>query len=341
MKIDWLKKTTLIGILLGGFFSNNLQAENITGTGASFPAPLYEKWAQLYKEKTGIILDYKATDSGVGVKQVLAKMVDFGASDKPLDKQALDKNALIQFPTVMGGIVPVFSLRGIKPGGLKLTGEVLADIYMGNILSWNDKAITDLNPGVKLPDLYITVVHRNDESGTTFLFTDYLSKVHKKWKDKFGAKGSLSWPVGVAGKGNEGVASYVDRVEGALGYVEFAYAKKNKLSYAQLKNKSGKFVTPSADAFKAAGASAKWESENDFQITLTNVDGDNVWPITGATFVLLHNDPESAAKTKEVLKFFDWAYDNGDAMAGELDYVPMPKPVVELVKKAWKEKIKS
>jgi phosphate transport system substrate-binding protein len=340
MKIHWRKKAILMLVLWGGALSNNLNANEILGTGASFPAPLYEKWAQLYKEQTGITVTYKPVNSGAGVSQVMARKVDFGASDRPLEKDVLDKNALMQFPTAIGGVVPVVSLRGIKAGDLKLTGEVLANIFMGNILSWNDKAITDLNPGVKLPDLLITVVHRSDDSGTTFLFTDYLSKESKVWKDKYGANGAIAWPLGVGGIGNGGVASYVDRIEGAVGYVEFAHAKKQNLAYIQLKNPSGQFVMPSSEAFEAAAGFAKWESVSDFQLILTNIEGKTVWPMTGATFVLLPKGAEDAAKSKEVLNFFEWAYDDGGVAASELDYVPMPKNVVDIIKRAWAKKIK-
>lgn len=338
MKAFRMIKTIVTGFFLGIVLSGCVESQTITGAGGSFSAPLYEKWAELYKGKSGVTITYKATNSGDGLGQIIDRKVDFGASDKPFDKDTLDKHQLMQFPAVIGGVVPVVSLKGVKPGDLKLTGAVLADIYMGNILSWNDKAIVDLNPGLKLPDLLITVVHRHEDSGTTYLFTDYLSKESKVWKDKYGANGAIAWPAGVAGVGNEGVASYVDRVEGALGYVEFSYAQRKKLAYAQLKNQNGKFITPSVEAFQAAGASANWQSAANFQLILTNVKGEGVWPITGATFILVPRDSGNSQKTKDVLTFFDWAYENGDTAARDLGYMSMPKSVIDLVKKYWQEK---
>ena len=311
----------------------------ITGAGASFPYPLYAKWADTYKKETGVSLNYQSIGSGGGIKQIEAKTVDFGASDKPLDEKKLKEDDLTQFPTVVGGVVPVFNLEGIKDGGVKLTGDILAQIYMGKITKWNDAAIVAINPGVSLPDKVITVVHRSDGSGTSFLFTNYLSQVNKDWKEKVGADTSVSWPAGVGGKGNEGVASYVGRIGGAIGYVEYAYAKQNKLTSAQLQNKSGKFVEPSASAFQEAAASAKWDSVPNFYLILTDVEGDKVWPIVGATFILMEKKPKNPKQIKAVLDFFRWAYEKGDALATDLDYVPLPNSVVNLIEQSWKENI--
>lgn len=311
----------------------------ITGAGASFPYPLYAKWAQSYQKETGVSLNYQSIGSGGGIKQIEARTVDFGASDKPLDEAKLKSDDLTQFPTVVGGVVPVVNLEGVKDGGLQLTGDALAQIYLGKITKWNDKAIADLNPGVALPDKVITVVHRSDGSGTSFLFTNYLSQVSPEWKDKVGADTSVSWPAGVGGKGNEGVASYVGRIEGAIGYVEYAYAKQNKLTSARLQNKSGKFVTPSADAFKEAAASADWEKAPHFYLILTNVEGEKVWPIVGATFILMEKKPKNPGQSKAALDFFRWAYAHGDKLATELDYVPLPKNVVDLIEKSWVSEI--
>jgi phosphate transport system substrate-binding protein len=315
---------------------------DITGAGATFPYPIYAKWADAYKQQTGVGLNYQSIGSGGGIKQIRSKTVDFGASDAPLKADELDKDGLLQFPMVMGGVVPVVNLDGVNPGQMKLTGKVLADIYLGKISKWNDPQIAALNPGVRLPDQAITVVHRADGSGTTFIFTNYLSKVSSEWKDKVGNNASVSWPAptSTGGKGNEGVASFVQRIKGAIGYVEYAYAKQNKMTYTQLQNRSGAFVSPNDKTFQSAAAGADWKNAPGFYEILTDEPGPNSWPITGATFILMHKTQADAAKAKEVLKFFNWAYENGDNMALELDYIPMPDDVVKLVQAAWKSQIK-
>jgi phosphate transport system substrate-binding protein len=278
--------------------------------------------------------------SGAGIKQIKAKTVDFGASDMPLAADELNKEGLFQFPAIMGGVVPVVNLDGIAPGQLKLTGPVVADIYLGKVAKWNDPAIAALNPGVKLPATDITVVHRADGSGTSFLFTDYLSKSSPEFKSKIGAGTAVKWATGVGGKGNEGVAANVQRIKGSIGYVEWAYAKKNKMSHTQLKNRDGSFLQPDDDAFKAAAANADWAKAPGFAVVLTDQAGKASWPITGASYILMHKAQGDAAKGKEVLKFFDWAYKNGDAAATELDYVPMPDAVTKLVEDQWKTNLK-
>lgn len=312
-------------------------AADITGAGATFPYPLYAKWAEAYKAKTGVGLNYQSIGSGGGIKQIIAKTVDFGASDAPLDPAMLEKEGLVQFPMVMGGVVPVFKLDGVKPGGLRLTGTVLADIYLGKITKWNAPAIAALNKDVKLPDMDITVVSRSDGSGTTFIFTNYLSKVSAEWKDKAGNNTSVKWPAGVAGKGNEGVAAYVQRLPGSIGYVEYAYALQNKMSYVLLQNKDGNFVGPDDTTFRAAAANAQWDKAPGFNLLLTDQAGKESWPITGATFILMHKKQDKPENALIALKFFDWAYEGGDKMAIDLDYVPMPDSVVKLVKSEWKK----
>jgi phosphate transport system substrate-binding protein len=312
-------------------------AADITGAGATFPYPIYSKWAEAYRAKTGVGLNYQSIGSGGGIKQILAKTVDFGASDAPLEPAQLEKDGLVQFPMVMGGVVPVFNLEGIKPGGLQLSGTVLADIYLGKITKWNAPAIAALNKGVKLPDQDITVVARSDGSGTTFIFTHYLSKVSSDWKDKAGNNTSVKWPAGVSGKGNEGVAAYVQRLSGSIGYVEYAYALQNKMSYALLQNKDGNFVAPNDKTFRAAAANAQWDKAPGFYLLLTDQSGKESWPITGATFILMHKKQDKPENATIALKFFDWAYESGDKMALDLDYVPMPDSVVKLVKAEWKK----
>ncbi len=311
-------------------------ASDITGAGATFPYPIYAKWAEAYKAKAGIAMNYQSIGSGGGIKQIMAKTVDFGASDAPLTPEALQKDGLMQFPMVMGGVVPVFNLQGVKPGALRLTGAVLADIYLGKVTKWNAPAIVALNKGLQLPDQDITVVARSDGSGTTFIFTNYLSKVSAEWKDKVGNDASVKWPTGVNGKGNEGVASYVQRLSGSIGYVEYAYALQNKMAYAQLQNKEGQFVNPDAKNFAAAAASADWSKAPGFYLILTDAAGKESWPITGATFILMHKVQDKPASAKAVLQFFEWAYESGDKMALDLDYIPMPDSVVKQVKAEWK-----
>jgi len=311
-------------------------AVDITGAGATFPYPIYAKWADAYKKQTGNGMNYQSIGSGGGIKQITAKTVDFGASDMPMKPDDLAKNGLVQFPAVMGGVVPVVKIAGIQPGQLKFTGRLLGDIYLGKVKKWNDPAIAKLNPGVKLPDQEIAPIYRSDGSGTTFLFTNYLSKVNADFKGAVGEGTSVKFPAGVGGKGNEGVASYVQKLDGSIGYVEYAYAKQNKLAYTMLQNRSGKFVEPDDETFKAAAANADWKSVPGMGVVLTDQQGDKAWPITGASFILLHAKQEKAEAGREVLKFFEWAYRNGGAMAQELDYVPMPEPVVKQVQGAWK-----
>jgi phosphate transport system substrate-binding protein len=312
-------------------------AADITGAGATFPFPVYSKWAEAYRKETGSGLNYQSIGSGGGIKQIQAKTVDFGATDAPLKGEQLAKDGLVQFPTVMGGVVPVVNIPGIEPGQLKLTGDVLADIYAGKIAKWTDPRIAKLNDGLKLPDTNITPVYRSDASGTTNIFTTYLSQVSDGWKKDYGAATTISWPVGQGGKGNEGVTATVKQVPNAIGYVESAYAKQNKLSYALLQNKAGKFPQPDDKAFQAAAASADWKAVPGFAISLTNQPGEGAWPITAATFILVHKDPVDPAKAADVLKFFDWAYAKGDKLAADLDYVPLPDNVVELIHQEWKD----
>lgn len=330
----------LVALTTSLSFSTLTYGADITGAGATFPYPIYAKWAEAYKAKTGVGLNYQSIGSGGGIKQIKAKTVDFGASDKPLKPEELEKDGLMQFPTVMGGVVPVVNLVGIQGGQLKLTGTVLADIYLGKIKKWNDPAIAQLNKGLSLPDQAITVVHRSDGSGTTFIFTNYLSKVSPEWKQKVGEEASVSWPSGVGGKGNEGVASYVKQLKGAIGYVEFAYALQNKMTFTLLQNKEGAFVSPTEESFRAAAANAQWDKAPGFYEILTDEPGKQSWPITGATFILLHKSQANAENAKTVLKFFEWAYAEGDKLALDLDYIPMPDSVVKLVDTAWKTQIK-
>jgi len=315
-------------------------AADMTGAGATFPYPIYAKWAEGYKAATGNGLNYQSVGSGAGIKQIKAKTVDFGASDMPLKADELEKEGLMQFPAIMGGVVAVVNVEGVTPGQLKMTGPVLADIYLGKITKWNAAPIAALNPGVKLPDSDITVVHRADSSGTSFLWTDFLSKTSPAWKDSVGAGTTVKWAVGVGGKGNEGVAANVQRIKGAIGYVEWAYAKKNKLSHTQLRNKEGVYLQPDDDAFKAAAANAEWSKAPGFGVVLTDGAGKQSWPITGVSYILMHKNQDDAAKGREVLKFFDWSFKNGAPAAAELDYVPMPAAVVKQVQDAWKANLK-
>jgi phosphate transport system substrate-binding protein len=316
------------------------QATDITGAGATFPYPVYAKWADAYKTQTGTGLNYQSIGSGGGIKQIEAKTVDFGASDMPMKPEDLEKNGLMQFPTVIGGDVPVINVNGIDAGTLKLDGATLADIYLGKITKWNAPAIAALNKDLKLPDDDITVVHRSDGSGTTFIFTNYLSKVSADWKSSVGEGTAVSWKAGTGGKGNEGVASYVQRIKGSIGYVEYAYALQNKMNTVQMKNRDGQFVSANADSFKAAAAGAKWDKAPGFYEILTDEAGKNSWPISGATFILMYKVQDKPETAKEVLKFFDWAYTSGDKLASDLDYVPLPDDVVNLIRAAWKTQIK-
>lgn len=309
-------------------------AAELTGAGASFPAPIYAKWADAYQKATGHKINYQSIGSGGGIKQITAKTVDFGASDMPLKPDVLNKDGLMQFPTVIGGVVPVVNLPGVKPGALKLTGPVLADIYLGKITKWDDKAILELNPGMTLPKSDIGVVRRADGSGTTFIFTNYLSKVSPEWQQKVGENTAVQWPLGLGGKGNEGVSAFVQRLPGSIGYVEYAYAKQNKMTYTLLKNADGQFVAPVASAFKAAAAGADWSKAAFYEI-LTNEPGQEAWPITGATFILMHKVQDKPAQATEVLRFFGWSHKNGAKLAEQLDYVPLPDGLVTMIQTSW------
>jgi phosphate transport system substrate-binding protein len=312
-------------------------AADISGAGATFPYPIYAKWADAYKTKTNVGLNYQSIGSGGGIKQIEANTVTFGASDMPLKVEDLAKKGLVQFPTVMGGVVPVVNIDGIKSGELVIDGPTLAKIYLGEIKKWDDPAIKKLNPNAKLPSQAIAVVHRSDGSGTTFIFTNYLIKVSPEWKDKVGNNTAVEWPVGIGAKGNEGVANNVTQAKGSIGYVESAYAKQNNLTVMKMVNKDGKTVAPTPEAFQAAAANADWAGTPGFYVLLTDQPGAASWPIAGATFILFHKQVQDAAAAQEALKFFDWAYANGSKMAQDLDYIPMPAPVVVAIKKLWGE----
>jgi phosphate transport system substrate-binding protein len=310
-------------------------AQDVTGAGATFPAPIYAKWADAYSKATSSKVNYQSVGSGAGIRQIKAKTVDFGASDMPLKDDELAKDGMVQFPMVIGGVVPVINVKGISAGQMQLTGAVLAEIYLGKITVWNDPAIRALNPSLALPEAKIAPVRRADGSGTSFLFTNYLSKVSPEWKTKVGEGTAVNWPVGAGGKGNEGVSSYVMRLPNSIGYVEYAYAKQNKMAHVQMKNRDGVFVHPSDANFKAAAAGAEW-SKSFYQV-LTDQVGKDTWPISGATYILMYKAPEKAAQAAAALKFFDWAFVNGDKMADDLDYVPLPPAVKDLVRKQWGE----
>ena len=330
MKIALIRSSATLLVLAACGVS---QAQEMTGAGATFPAPLYSKWADAYNKATGARLNYQSVGSGAGLNQIRAKTVDFGASDMPLKDEQLAKDSLVQFPTVIGGVVPVVNIAGIKPGQIKLTGELLGDIYLGKVTKWNDPALVALNPGVPLPDAAIAVVRRADGSGTSFLFTNYLSKVNAEWKAKVGEGTAVNWPTGAGGKGNEGVAAYVSRLPNAIGYVEYAYVKQNKMTYTLLKNKDGNFATPDDLNFKAAAANADWAKT--FYQVLTDQAGKDSWPLTGATFIMMQKTQEKPVNASNTLKFFEWAYDNGDKMAEDLEYVPLPAPVKAMVRSQW------
>jgi phosphate transport system substrate-binding protein len=315
-------------------------AADISGAGATFPYPVYAKWADAYKKETGTGMNYQSIGSGGGIKQIKAKTVTFGASDAPLPGKELDASGLAQFPMVMGGIVPVVNLEGVAPGDLTIDGPTLAQIYLGTIKKWDDAAIVKLNPGKKLPSSAIALVHRSDGSGTTYNFTYYLSEVSPDWKTKVGTNTAVQWPAGIGAKGNEGVANNVANTKGSIGYVEYAYAKQNKLTYTQMVNKSGKTVSPTAETFQAAAANADWKSQPGYGVILANQPGDQSWPMTAATWILLYKKPTDAASTGEALKFFAWSYGKGDGMAKDLDYVPMPDNVVADIQKMWAAEIK-
>jgi phosphate transport system substrate-binding protein len=336
--MNFMKTIVAAGLVAA---STSAFAADITGAGATFPFPIYSKWADAYKKETGNGLNYASIGSGAGIKQIETKTVTFGASDMPLKVEQLDKDGLVQWPMVMGAIVPVVNLEGIKSGELVLSGEVLADIYLGKIKKWDDAAIAKLNSKIKLPSADITVVRRSDGSGTTFNFTDYLSKASADWKTKVGTGTAVEWPVGVGAKGNEGVAGNVGQTKNAIGYVEYAYAKQNKLTYAAMVNKAGKTVQPTTAAFQAAAANADWAKAPGYYVILTDQPGDASWPITAATFILMHKTPTDKAASAEALKFFKWSFEKGAKAAEELDYIPMPDSVVKLIEKTWSSDIKS
>jgi phosphate transport system substrate-binding protein len=321
-------------------FAGAAQAADISGAGATFPYPIYSKWADAYKKETGIGLNYQSIGSGGGIKQIKAKTVTFGASDMPLEPKDLQESGLVQFPMIIGGVVPVVNIKGVQPGQMTLDGPTVASIYMGEITKWNDPRIKKLNPSLNLPATAIAPIYRSDGSGTNFLFSNYLSSVSPKFKESIGANTSVQWPVGIGAKGNEGVANMTTQTDGAIGYVEYAYAKQNKMAYANLINSSGKKVTPNADSFQAAAANADWANAPGFHLILTNQSGDKSWPITGASFILLHSNPPDPAATAAALKFFDWAFKNGGQMAAELDYVPLPESLVKQVRATWQSQIK-
>ena len=327
-------QTCLAAIALT-FSAGTVMAQDVTGAGATFPAPLYAKWADAYNKVTGARINYQSVGSGAGLKQIRGKTVDFGASDMPLKDDELAKDGLVQFPTVIGGVVPVVNIQGIKAGQIKLTGQLLGDIYLGKITKWNDAALTAINPGVPLPDAAISVVRRADGSGTSFIFTNYLSKVNEEWKAKVGEGTAVNWPTGAGGKGNEGVAAFVTRLPNSIGYVEYAYVKQNKMTYTLLKNKDGNFAMPDDANFKSAAAGADWNKT--FYQVLTEQPGKDTWPLSGATFIMMHKAQDKPAQASNSLKFFEWAFHTGDKMAEELEYVALPDTVKALVRKQWAE----
>ena len=346
--MTFLTKTTLrhaafglCAVVTASGASVAAQAADISGAGATFPYPIYSKWADAYKKQTDIGLNYQSIGSGGGIKQIKAKTVTFGASDMPLKAEDLEAAGLVQWPQVMGGVVPVINLKGLKPGEIKLSGVVLGNIYMGEVKKWNDEQIKALNPGVNLPNTAIAPVYRSDGSGTNFLFTDYLSKASPKFGSTVGANSSVQWPAGIGAKGNEGVSNMVKQTEGAIGYVEYAYAKQNGIPHAALQNKAGKIVEPKIEAFQAAAANADWANSKGYYVVLTDQPGEQSWPITGASFILMHKAPKDAASSEAALKFFSWAFKDGGKLATDLDYVPMPDNVVQMVQKTWAEQIKA
>ncbi len=336
MKLNFTFPLVSVITIVGGAALPVLSmAQDVTGAGASFPAPLYSKWAADYNKVTGVKINYQSVGSGAGLRQIEAKTVDFGASDAPLKDDELAKKGLVQFPTVIGGVVPVINIKGINPGQLKLNGQILGDIYLGKITKWTDPAIKTMNPSLPLPDAAISPVRRADGSGTSFIFTNYLSKVNAEWKAKVGEGTAVNWPVGAGGKGNEGVAAFVGRLPNSIGYVEYAYVKQNKMTFAQMRNAAGNFVSPDDTAFKAAAAGAEW-AKSFYQI-LTEQPGKDSWPITGATFILMQKVQDKPGQATASLKFFDWAYKSGDKTADDLDYVPMPASVKPFIEKVWGE----
>jgi len=333
-------RTILTALALSSTLMSAAHAGEMTGAGSTFGYPIYAKWAEAYKASSGVSLNYQSIGSGGGIKQIEANTVDFGATDMPLSPETLAKNGLTQFPTVIGGVVPVVNIPGVAPGKMHLNGKTLSDIYMGKVIAWNDPEIVALNKGLALPATHITVVHRSDGSGTTFIFTNYLSKISPDWKEKVGNDTAVAWPAGVGGKGNEGVASFVKQIRGSVGYVEYAYAKQNKMAYVLMQNKAGQYVAPFAANIQAAAAGADWAHVPDFYEILTNEPGLQSWPITGATFILMHKTASKPENAKIVLKFFDWAYANGDQLAASLDYVTLPKSVTKLIETSWTQNIR-
>jgi phosphate transport system substrate-binding protein len=336
MRFALIRSIVCVGALATA--SAGALAQDMTGAGSSFAAPIYSKWADAYNKVTGARLNYQSIGSGAGLQQIRSKTVDFGASDMPLTDAELAKDGLIQFPTVIGAVVPVVNITGVKPGQMKLTGPVLGDIYLGKITKWNDPAVTALNPGVPLPDAAISTVRRADGSGTTYIFTDYLSKVNPEWKTKVGVGTAVNWPNGAGGKGNEGVSSFVQRLPNSIGYVEYAYARQNKMAFVMMKNSAGNFVAPDADNVKAAAAGADWAKS--FYQMLTDQPGKAAWPISGATFVMMHRAQDKPVNAANTLKFFDWSFAHGDGAAADLDYVTLPDAVKALVRKEWSDDIK-
>ena len=335
--MNFMKAIAAAGLVVT---STSAFAADITGAGATFPFPVYSKWADAYKKETGTALNYQSIGSGAGIKQIQAKTVTFGATDMPLKPEQLEKDGLVQWPMVMGAIVPVVNLEGIKPGELVFDGATLASIYLGKITKWDDPSIAKLNPKLKLPSAAIAVVRRSDGSGTTFNFTDYLSKANDEWKTKVGSGTAVEWPTGVGAKGNEGVAGNVSQTKNSIGYVEYAYAKQNNLTYAAMVNKAGKIVQPTVAAFQAAAANADWANAAGYYLILTDQPGEASWPVTAATFILMRKEPTDKAASAEAIKFFKWAFANGDKIAEDLDYIPMPEPVAKLIEKTWSADIK-
>jgi phosphate transport system substrate-binding protein len=335
-----IARASSLVVLAGLALTSSAMAAEITGAGATFPYPVLSQWSTDYSASSGVKINYQSIGSGGGIAQIKAATVDFGASDKPLDPDELAQSGLAQFPIVIGGVVPVVNVEGVAPGQIKLTGPVLADIYMGKIQKWSDPAIAALNPGLKLADAAISVVHRSDGSGTTFNFANYLSKVSEEWKSKVGEGTSIQWPVGGGGKGNEGVAAYVKQIKNSIGYVELAYALQNRMAYASMKNRSGNFVEPSAETFQAAAAGADWGKVKDFHLVITDAEGAKSWPIAASSFVLMYRQPKDEARTKTALEFFKWALEKGQAQARALDYVPLPESLVKMIEAYWTGNIK-
>ena len=336
-----MKKILLMGIALVPLFAGCTKVEEITinGAGATFPYPVYSQWAYKYNKLTGLKLNYQSIGSGGGIAQIKAKTVDFGASDAPMKPEDLDEQGLLQFPMVIGGVVPVVNVPGIASGQLRLTSDILAGIFLGKITRWDALAIEKINPGLDLPDMAITVVHRADGSGTTWIFTNYLGKVSEEWRQEVGSGKAVAWPTGTGGKGNEGVANYVQRIKGSIGYVEYAYALQNNLPYVLLKNRAGQHVAPTIETFQAAAANADWENAKGYYVVLTDQPGDNSWPITGASFILIYKSQTDPIRAKALLSFFDWCYRHGQDIAKTLDYVPIPMNVVDLVEENWRKEI--